>query len=292
MQYIFWIIIFLFGTFLGSFIAVIVNRYNTGLSFLKGRSVCFSCNAELQKKDLVPIFSFLFLKGKCRYCHSKIPKEVFITEILMGILSVLAALKSGFFVSDFSSIILNSGFIIHFFQYLLLVAVFGSILLISVYDIKHFIIPDSFLISFFIFSFLYLSFFLSLNLSLLLTTNYILLSLVSGIILAIPFLLIFLISRGTWFGFGDVKYITALGFFLGFIQGISAVILAFWIGAAFSLLALLLKKIVPRINLPLLKNNLTIKSEIPFGPFLSLGIIISFYLNADLFQIHSLLNLF
>jgi leader peptidase (prepilin peptidase) / N-methyltransferase len=287
MLYVFWALIFLFGSALGSFIMVIVNRYNTGLPFLKGRSVCFSCNTQLQTKDLFPIFSFLFLKGKCRYCGSKIPKETLIIEILMGILSVLAAFKSGLFDSGFSSIILNSYFIIHFFQYLLLTSIFGIILLISIYDLKHFIIPDSFLIFFFIFSLIHNSYFVihtSLFYSLLQFAG-------SGIVLAIPFLLIFMISKGAWFGFGDVKYIAILGFFLGFSGGLSAVVLSFWIGAAVSLGAISLKKLTPHINLPLLRNNLTIKSEIPFGPFLSLGVIISFCLSLDLFQINTLLNL-
>jgi len=277
MQYVFGVIIFLFGAALGSFINVVVNRYNTGLSFFKGRSICFSCNEKLQTKDLVPIFSFLFLRGKCRYCHSKIPKETIIFELLMGVLSILAAFKSGFFAQAVGfnfSWLLATG-------YFLLMAILGNILLISIYDLRHFIIPDSFLLSFaglalvyhiiFGFSWFYI---------------------LAGLILALPFLLIFLISKGTWFGFGDVKYILVLGFFLGFIQGLSAVVLSFWIGAVFSLGALFLKRFVPHLNLPLLKNNLTIKSEIPFGPFLSLGIIISFCLSLDLFQIHELFNIF
>jgi leader peptidase (prepilin peptidase)/N-methyltransferase len=273
MEYIYGAIIFLFGAALGSFIAVIGARYNTGLSFLKGRSACFSCNAVLKKRDLIPLFSFLFLKGRCRYCNNKIPKETLIIEILMGILSIMAALKSEFLFQDFSLMSVAS--------YLLLTAIFAVILLIAMYDLRHFIIPDSFLVSFFVLSFLYLSIFPSFNFSFAVS------SLLSAIILALPFLLIFLVSKGTWFGFGDVKYILILSFFLGFGQGLSAIILSFWIGAAFSLAALSFKRIAPHINLPLFKNSLTMKSEIPFGPFLSIGIIISFYFNADLFQIHS-----
>jgi leader peptidase (prepilin peptidase) / N-methyltransferase len=281
MVYFWGTLFFLFGAILGSFIAVIANRYNTGLSFLKGRSVCFSCNTELKSKDLIPLFSFIFLRGKCRYCGSKIPMDTFLVEIVMGVLSVLVALKLGVF-DNFQFSIFNLQSI---FQFTILILIFGTILLISTYDLKHFIIPDSFLISLFVFSFLY---------TLMLATGYWLLfaNFISGVILAIPFLLIFLISRGKWLGFGDVKYIAVLGFFLGFAQGLSAVVLAFWIGAVFSILAILLKKLIPYINLPMFKNNLTIKSEIPFGPFISIGIIISFYLNADLFQIHSLLNTF
>jgi len=288
MEYFYLGIIFLFGAALGSFVAVIVDRYNTGLPWSRGRSICFSCNIQLKREDLYPIFSFLFLKGRCRYCKSKIPRQTFFVEILMGVLSVLASLKSGLLLVDFS-ILHNSYFIIQSHislllatNYLLLTAIFATILLISVYDLKHFIIPDSFLVSFFIFSFIY-----SFS-SILHNSYFIIQSFISGFILALPFLAIFLISKGRWLGFGDVKYIAVIGFLLGFIEGLSAVVLSFWIGAAFAILALFLKKIAPYINLPLFKNNLTIKSEIPFGPFLSLGVIISLLLNLDLFKINEL----
>ncbi len=297
MQYYFGTLIFLFGAALGSFLIVIVDRYNTGLAFFKGRSICFSCNIQLQKKDLFPLFSFIFLKGKCRYCKSKIPFNAFFFEIIMGALSLLAAFKAGLFGFDFSSALYNSYFIIHFPQYLLITVIFAVILLIAIYDLRHFIIPDSFLVSLLVLAFLYIFFPVLLpeptqagfHFSSLLATSYQLLTnFISGVALAIPFLLIFIISKGKWLGFGDVKYILVIGFFLGLAQGLSAVVLSFWIGAVFSLLAILLKKIIPYISLPLLRNNLTIKSEIPFGPFLSLGMIISFYFNVDLFQIHSL----
>lgn len=286
MEYWLLVIIFLFGAAVGSFIAVIAARYNTGLSFWRGRSFCFSCSTELKRGDLVPIFSFLYLSGRCRYCESRIPRETLVTELLMGALSVLAFLKSGLF-DNFQFSIFNFQFLI---SYLLLVMVFAVILLISIYDLHHFIIPDAFLLVFLFLSFLYNSYSTVLNLSSLISKLLALSS--SGFFLTLPFLLIFLISRGRWLGFGDVKYIVVIGFFLGFAQGLSAVILGFWIGAAFSLVALLLKKMKSHVNLPSFLNNLTIKSEIPFGPFLSVGILISFFLNLDLFQINSLLNVF
>ena len=275
MEYFLWTLIFLFGAALGSFVAVITDRYNTGLPFFKGRSFCFSCNTQLKNKDLIPIFSFLSLRGKCRHCRSKIPHQTFIIEILMGGLAVLAALKSGFISLPFSWLLATG--------YLLLTFIFANILLISFYDLKHFIIPDSFLISFFLLSLFY---------TLLLDASYLLPHLFSGLLLTLPFLLLFLASRGKWLGFGDVKYIAVLGFFLGLPGGVSTVILAFWIGAAFSIFSISLKKIGLLMNLPNFKNNLTMKSEIPFGPFLSIGIIISFYLNADLFHLQTLFNFF
>lgn len=285
MQYFFLTLIFLFGTAIGSFVLVVADRHNTGLPFLKGRSVCFACGAKLSKWDLVPIFSFLFLKGRCRHCQSQIPKETLVVEILMGIFSILATLKSGLLIYNLSILpSLNLSLLIAT-NYLLLTAIFAIILLISIYDLKHFIIPDSFLIFLFIFSFIHNSYFIILD-SLPLTSH--LMSLISGLALTLPFFLIFFISKGTWFGFGDIKYIFILVFFLGFIQGLSAVVLAFWIGAAFSLIALFFKHFKPQFHLPLLPNNLTIKSEIPFGPFLSLGAIASFCLNLDIFKIHEL----
>jgi len=158
MLYLFGILIFLLGACLGSFITVIANRYNTGLSFWKGRSFCFTCNTELKTKDLFPLFSFLFLKGRCRYCESKIPKETFVIEILMGVLSVVAAFKSGLVSLELGAMTVEI-----VLGYFLITAIFAVILLISVYDLKHFIIPDSFLITFLISSFLYL--FVSFNLS-------------------------------------------------------------------------------------------------------------------------------
>lgn len=281
MEYLYLVLIFILGAIVGSFINVISDRYNTGLSFLRGRSFCFSCGSTLTKRDLFPVFSFLFLRGKCRYCDSKIPSLTFWVEICMGLLSLFAAFKSGLF--DFS-IVDNFYFIIpnfywlSFTSYLILLSIFATILLISVYDLRHFIIPDPFLIAFFIFALGY-KFFVS-------SLSQIGFDLIAGVILLLPFLTIFIVSKGRWIGFGDVKYIFFIGFFLSVSVGVSAVVLSFWIGAFVSLSILLFKK----MRLLNRFNNLTIKSEIPFGPFLSLGVIIAFCLELDLFQIKNLLN--
>ena len=251
MQYFLGAIIFLFGSALGSFVLVIANRYNTGLSSFRGRSVCFSCNAELQKKDLIPIFSFLFLKGKCRYCRSKIPMSVFATEVVMGLLSLLVAVKIGIF-DNFQFSIFNFQII---FNFLILISIFAVILLISIYDLKHFIIPDSFLFFLFIFSFLYL----------LISNLPIFQSFLSSLILALPFLLIFLISKGAWFGFGDVKLAAFLGLFLGFPKIVVALYVAFLTGAFVSLILIVLGKKKLR------------GSTVPFGPFMVIGTILTFF---------------
>lgn len=281
MEYILGIVVFFFGSAIGSFILVISERYNTGLNFFKGRSVCFSCGEKLIKKDLFPVFSFLFLKGRCRYCGSKIPASAFWTEIIMGLLSLLAAFKVGFLGGDFS--------IFQSLNYLIISSIFAILLLITIYDLKHFIIPDSFLIILFVLSFIYILIF-NLPNSFVHAGLSIFQSFLSGVMVTLPFLTLFIVSRGRWLGFGDVKYILVLGFMLGLSSGLSAVILAFWIGAVFSVFIISLKKILPKLSLPIVKNNLTIKSEIPFGPFLSLGAVINIYFDLDIFKINDIVN--
>lgn len=292
MQYIFWTLIFLFGAALGSFISVIANRYNTGLSFWFGRSFCFSCNTLLRKIDMFPILSFIRLRGLCRYCGSKIPHETFFTEIIMGFLSVLAALKSGLFPLQFPLLLATSYWLLTV-NYLLLTSIFAVILLISVYDLKHLIIPNSFLIVLSAFSLIYVCIFLFPAFDPYFTPEIvknIFIRLASIVVVPLPFLILFFISKGRWIGMGDVKYMAVLGLLLGISSGFAAVILSFWIGAAFSIIAIAVNRL--KRHLPNFSNNLTIKSEIPFGPFLSLGIIISLYFNVDLSQIQKFFQIF
>jgi leader peptidase (prepilin peptidase)/N-methyltransferase len=277
MSFLFGILIFLSGAAVGSFVLVIADRWNTGFSFLKGRSFCFSCSAELEGRDLVPVFSFLFLRGRCRRCGSRIPFEAFAIELLMGVLSLLAGFKS-----DFLSLELGAYSLEGVLGYILLFCIFSTIVLISIYDLRHFIIPDQFLIFLLIFSSAYLT----------LSSKLEALSFLSGLLVSLPFLLIYLISHGRWIGLGDIKYMAVLGFWLGLPIGLSAIVMAFWVGAAFALAILLLKKLWPQNGLPLFRNNFTIKSEIPFGPFISLGAILNFFINVDLFQIKTFFTFF
>ena len=62
---------FLLGTFMGSFLGVVIDRLPRGESVVKGRSHCDHCKKSLTAIDLIPLFSFLFLRGRCRYCNKK-----------------------------------------------------------------------------------------------------------------------------------------------------------------------------------------------------------------------------
>ena len=79
------IISFLVFLFIGSFLNVVIERVYRGEQFIKGRSYCVLCKHELSAFDLVPLLSFLFLKGRCRYCKKSIPKIHFVVEVFTAI---------------------------------------------------------------------------------------------------------------------------------------------------------------------------------------------------------------
>jgi prepilin signal peptidase PulO-like enzyme (type II secretory pathway) len=254
--------IFIFGTIVGSFLNVVALRYNTGMPIARGRSQCFSCGKTLRWYELVPLFSFMVLRGKCSVCKSKISLQYPIVELITGLLFYAVFLKFGIVLEAFY----------YFFIIILLVV-------ISVYDLKHKIIPDSLVFMFgsvalasSLFSFFYLH-------------SNTLLDVFAGPILATPFALLWLVSSGRWIGLGDAKLILGIGFMLGLARGVSAVVFAFWIGAFFSIALIVLQRI-----LSLSSKNLTMKSEIPFGPFLIIGTLLAFFFGLDIMHISELLS--
>jgi len=242
------IIVFLFGTIMGSFLNVIIFRYNTGRK-PTGRSFCFSCGKKLNWYELIPIISFLIQKGKCKKCKSRISVQYPVVEILTGVIFLLI------FNSQF--LIFNE---ISIFKTIFYWIIFSILIIISVYDIRHKIIPNRLVLFFIILSFI----------SLFLNGRSELIDVLSGFIFATPFALIWLFSKGRMMGLGDAKLILGIGFLLGFSQGLVSLIISFWFGA------------IVGIGLILLNRTFTIKSEIPFGPFLILGAFIVFLWNIDL----------
>lgn len=268
----------LLGAALGSFIQVVSDRYNTGLSFWKGRSFCFSCNKTLRFFHLIPLLSYLGLRGRCMYCNDRIPLRSFFIELGFGLISVALAYKIG--LIQFSFIPFDIKALYMLLEYMFLISIFSTIALISMYDARHSIIPDSFLIVLASLSVVYQFIFAPLSLMNIL---------LAAVLLPLPFLIMFFVSKGTWLGFGDVKYMVCVGFLLGVAQGLSAIILAFWIGAGVSVVLLALAR--GGAHLPFVGKHLTIKSEIPFGPFISLGICICFWYSIDLFHLNAFFNL-
>ena len=81
--------IFVFGACIGSFMNVVIYRVPRGLSVASGRSICPNCNNKIKAIDLIPIFSYIILRGKCRHCKKKIIPRYLFVEALVGLIAVL-----------------------------------------------------------------------------------------------------------------------------------------------------------------------------------------------------------
>ena len=231
--------IFLFGLIVGSFLNCVIFRLEKGKSFLKGRSYCPHCKHQLTWRDLIPVLSFVILRRRCRYCKKLISWQYPIVELATGILFVLI-------INTQLSAINYQLSIISYIYYLLIVS---FLIIIFIYDLKHFIIPDKVLYPAITISFLYLI--INNQLSII---NYSLVALgVSSF-----FLFIYLFSKGKCLGFGDVKLAILLGLFLGWPRIVLALFLSFVIGGIIGLGLII-------------SSKKKLKSEVPFAPFLIFG---------------------
>ncbi len=253
--------VIILGAIIGSFLNVVILRYGTGRG-LNGRSGCMSCGYKLRWFDLVPIVSWVLLGGKCRQCRSKISKQYPLVELSVAIL--------------FGSIFAYTGPSIAFVWYAIIAAL---LTVIFVYDMRHKIIPDELSYTFMGMAFVQTLYLLPAHFW---NSPSVWLDLLAGPIIAAPFFLIWYFSSGRLMGFGDIKLMLGIGWFLGFGAGVSAVVLAFWIGALFSLALILVHRLKKGAS------RITMKQEIPFAPFLILGILIQFFWPMNLLLVGAL----
>lgn len=261
------IIIFLFGTIIGSFLNVVIFRFNTGKSIAKGRSICMTCNRDLRWYELVPIFSFLIQGGRCRRCKESISCQYPLVEFITGIAFVLIAYH-------FLPTLLFSSFL-YLFLVVLYAFLFSLLIVIGVYDVRHKVIPDQLVYLYTFISFI--SIFINTGGYGSLFVLPSLLHIIAGPIIALPFALIWYLSSGKWMGLGDAKLMLGLGFMLGLPLGVSSLVLAFWIGAVVGLLIMFFSH-----------SKVNMKTEIPFGPFLIISAFIVFLFNLDIYTLSSL----
>jgi leader peptidase (prepilin peptidase) / N-methyltransferase len=247
--WIYYVFVFIFGLCIGSFLNCIIYRLEQEKQ-ITGRSFCPQCKHQISWKDLFPVFSFLFLKGKCRYCQKKISIQYPLLELSLGILFIAI-----FYLSFTTFRLLPVLHMVYLFY------IFSSLAAIFMYDFKHFIIPDKILFPAIIISLVY---------------DVIVFRSFFDIIWAIAigagfFLMIFLFSNGRAMGFGDVKLAVLMGLFLSFQQILVALFLAFFLGAIIGIILMLFQK----------KG---FKSEIPFGPFLIMGTFIAMFWGDQIIQ--------
>lgn len=213
-----------------------------------GRSSCMSCGSTLSPLELVPIASFVFLRGCCRSCNARISAQYPLVEVLAGVLAVLCFVR---FSGD------SLSFSLAVFTWL-------SLLFIGIYDLRHKIIPDTAALVFGA-SALALRFALPGDPSIE--------ELLAGPLLALPLLALSFVSRGRAMGWGDGKLAFGVGWLLGPIGGFGALLFSFWLGALVGLALLFLP-------LSSSRRRLTMKSEIPYAPFLIMGAAVAYFTSA------------
>lgn len=244
------VVLFIFGTVLGSFYNVVGYRLPKGESLVKPSSHCPNCNHKLKPYELIPIFSFLFLGRKCINCKQKISWFYATFEFLTGVLFTISYLVFGFSINFFIAITLSS-----------------LLVIIIISDYQTMIIPDEVLIVGLILFIIEL--FIKNGFQCLMF------NLLDGLICFSSMLLLKLfgdfVFKKESMGGGDIKLMFLIGMILGWQMGLMSIVIAAFIALPISLVILAIKK----------------DHELPFGPFLSVATLIIFFTKIDFnFIIH------
>lgn len=254
-----WLVLVVLGLCLGSFVNALVWRLHEGselkaqnskhrskklstkdLSILTGRSMCPDCHHELAGKDLVPVLSWLWLRGKCRYCHKPISWQYPLVELLTAVLFVLSYLWWPYVFQGVG--------LYNFIFWLIFLVGFMAL---AVYDLRWQMLPDKLVFPLIVLAVLQLlGGFIFYNFG-----WQALAGVVWGILISSGiFYVVFQFSRGEWIGGGDVKLGVVIGLLLG--------------GPLMSLLMLFVASCLGTIaGIPLLLAGKR-KVRVPFGPFL------------------------
>lgn len=228
-------------------------------SILKDRSICLHCGHELSWYDLIPMVSWIYLKGKCRYCHKKIGKLELFSEFSLGLIFAVSYIFWPFGFESFPLIIM---FVIWLISCILLCVIF-------IYDLMWSEIPSVISYSYITLGLCYAA----INLYQINFNFDALLSIIGSIfVLSIVYLILFVVSKGSWIGFGDI--------ILGF--GLALFILK-W---EYSLVCLFLANLIgTMVVVPgLLSKKVTRTSRVPFGPFLIVGFLITFFFGKSIIE--------
>lgn len=232
-----YIMIFIFGSVMGSFLNVLAVRLSNNESILWPGSHCHNCNHRLRWYELIPVVSYLIQKGKSRCCHTIIPISYLIIEIVTGVLYMVSYHSFGFSYDFIISLIFIS-----------------SLIVIIVSDIEYMIILDEIIaISSILIILLELVFY---------GLDYTVYKILAGIFAFITMYVIKLIGDRLFkresMGGGDIKLMFLFGIVLGYPLAICDIFLATFIAFPVAIFILFSRR-----------DNL-----IPFGPFLAMGAIL------------------
>lgn len=235
--------LFTIGLFIGSFLNVLIDRLPRNEK-ITGRSYCESCKKTLTWKDLIPVISFVYLHGKCRYCKTKLPLYYPFVEIVTGVMFALT-----FGIMNYESGIMD---LLTLAYSLFIVSIMTAIFFA---DLKHGIIPDKILLA---------GILVSLPVIFIIHNSLFMIQIASAIGAFGFMLLLYLVTKGKGMGFGDVKLAFLMGLILGFPGIFYSIYLAFLTGGVFAIILVLWKK-------------RGLKSQVPFGPFLVGNFLLVFY---------------
>ncbi len=263
--------LFFFGVCIGSFLNVVILRYDPDKTalvgiHLGGRSKCRSCGETLRWFELVPIFSFFIQKGRCRNCHRRISWQYPIVEILSGLILVAAYLKWGLtlqalLIALFALSLLVLSFIDFYFQVIpdelnLFIGLLGILFVLLGSQTKAFGLTEGSFIG-------YYASVLGLRQNIFL--NHLAAAAFGGLL----FMGLIFFTKGKGMGMGDAKLGAAAGLFIGWPDIVLALMLSFILGGVFGGMSLLLRK-------------KRMKDMLPFGPFMALGILLIVFLGFNI----------
>lgn len=248
-MFILYLFSFIFGICIGSFLNVVIYRVPKEISVAKGRSFCPFCKEQIKFYDNIPLFSWMFLRGKCRKCKSPISIRYPIVELLGGITAVLCSYRFGLFTLK------------------TLVAFCATAILISVAYIDHdtMTIPNGLNIALIFPSIAAIFVFKEVD---------ILERVIGFFCVSLLLLIITLLINGA-FGGGDIKLMAVAGFMLGY----KNILVAFMIGIIITGFYAIIKVVLKKVSK---------KDHMAFGPGLCIGIftamlygnqILDWYLN-------------
>lgn len=234
-MFIIYIFIFIIGTCFASFSNVCIRRIPNHMSVVKGRSYCFCCKKQLCWYEMIPVLSYIVLKGKCSYCKCHIPIRDWMIEIVGGIISCLC---------------------FHLFYFsldgILFYGMVMVLVIISFVDLDHMIIPNELLIILSIFVCIWNG----------IHGNYIYEYFIGIGLISVPMYILNLIKE--CFGGGDIKLFAVIGFFLGSKKILLCTFLSIFICSIYCIFLLLCKRTKKEM-------------KIPFGPFICLSTIFTFF---------------
>ena len=231
---------FILGSIWGSFSNVCIKRLPRNLS-ISGRSYCLTCKKQIKWFDNIPILSFIFLKAKCRNCSAKIDNQYFLVELISAISFLIIVFFLGITLESLLLIILSIFFIIIYFI-----------------DLEHYIIPNELTYTLMVIGFLK-TYFTDANSFMFPDYFQSVMGGLMGFLIVWSIIFVYKKLKNTeGMGLGDAKFLSALGFWFGWISLPFILIFSSVIALSFSIPSLI-------------KKTKTMSTQIPFGPYLILG---------------------